>query len=171
MESGTIKQYFTAAERCQHFLASLAPEGSPSRRYLSLLAQLRYQALGGRESRQSEASSTQNPGQGSGAMHTRSVDHAVTQLSTTSNFNDSGFYPATDMTQNAGHQIIYGGVNDQNGLIMPGFPQSDMDFDTLEFSWGYLDQLGMIDKKNCSHQQYADHLGLPEQMNVFNSNF
>jgi hypothetical protein len=140
------KNYLEIAERCQRYLASMALEGSPSKRYHVLLGQLRSKAC------------RATPGSKSPHVHNKEAPIFVGAPSRYTTAQRQLQPDSLPPTEDVLEELSYRDVNsmgfssdDVNMQVvgsnsememLPASSASMMDFDALHLSWGYLDQLG-----------------------------
>jgi hypothetical protein len=141
------KNYLDIAERGRQYLASMAVEGSPSKQYHILLAQLRYKAHRATPRSKSPAVRSgeehpfDDPSSNYMTMQSQITQNSVPPLgddaegSNRREVNNMAF-----SSEDINMQVIR--ANNAGIDMLSTSSTSMMDFDALNLSWGYLDQLG-----------------------------
>ena len=131
----TGKNIFTSAQRCQKYLSTMAPEGSPSRRYHVLLAHLRSKAR----------HACLMVGGGDTSRNVQDVNWVATNGGQRQEDQDGqGMQPnQMKLTGSLASDLDgLGGYDDQGTIGSMTDSDCLVDFDTIPLTWGYLDQLG-----------------------------
>lgn len=135
------KSYFAAAGKCRDYIGSLAPEGSHSRRYNTLLTRLSRRAM------KSMGDATvgfkgdrmgYNATEAGGLLAQNHVPEPV--------YNDSFYGEGGNGEHGVGMQTGFATGDQEVGMQMLEYTDpgsgSGIDIDAFQLSWGYLDQLG-----------------------------
>jgi hypothetical protein len=164
------KSYFAAAGKCRNYIENLAPEGSHSKRYNTLLTRLRNRAM-------------RSMGDAVVDSEGDRMRYNATEV--------SGLLPHNHPIEPVYHGNFYGeGGNNERGVGMeagfetggqevgiqiPEYPDSGsglrMENDTLQLTWGYLDQLGRYYESYIAYYLLTETLGLPEHFDAFSTQY
>ncbi|KFZ11810.1 hypothetical protein V501_04551 [Pseudogymnoascus sp. VKM F-4519 (FW-2642)] len=149
------KSYFAAAGKCRNYIENLAPEGSHSKRYNTLLTRLRNRAMRSMGDAVVDAEGDRigyNATEVSGLLpHNHSIEPVYN-----GNFYGEGGNNERGVGMEAGFET--GGQ--EVGIQIPEYPDSGsgliMENDTLQLTWGYLDQLGLPEHFDAFSTQYEE---------------
>jgi hypothetical protein len=144
------KSYFATAGKCRSYIENLAPEGSHSKRYNTLLTRLRNRAM-----RSMGDAAVDSEGDRMGYSATE-VSGLMPHNHTIDPIYNANFYEEGGNTQNGvGMKTGFATGRQEADMQIPeytGFSSGfGMENDALQLTWGYLDQLG------GSYESYIVH--------------
>lgn len=164
------KSYFVAAGKCRNYIEKLAPEGSHSRRYNTLLTRLRNRAMRPMGDAVVASESDKigyNATEAGGLLPHNHVIEPVYN----NNFYDEGGNGEHGVGMNT--RVATGSQEVSMQITEHLDPSSSfgMENDALQLTWGYLDQLGGSYKIYAVEDLLIEMLGLPEHFDAFSTQY
>lgn len=164
------KSYFAAAGKCRNYIESLAPEGSHSKRYNTLLTRLRNRAM---RSMGDVAVDSDGERMGYNATETSGLlphNHATEPV-----YNDNFYGEGGNGEHGVEMRISFATGSQEEGIQTPDYTGSGSGFimenDALQLTWGYLDQLGVSYDCYVVEDLLTKALGLPEHFDAFSTQY
>ncbi|OBT86147.1 hypothetical protein VE02_05768 [Pseudogymnoascus sp. 03VT05] len=149
------KSYFAAAGKCRNYIENLAPEGSHSKRYNTLLTRLRNRAM---RSMGDVVVDSEGDRMGYNATEVGRLlprNHPIEPV------YNANFYGGGDNGEHGvGIEAGFGMGSQEVGIQIPKYPSSGSGFtmenDAFQLTWGYLDQLGLPEHFDAFSTQYEE---------------
>lgn len=164
------KSYFAAAGKCRNYIESLAPEGSHSRRYNTLLTRLRSRAM-----RSMGDAAVDSEGGRMGCNATEVIgllphNHMIEPV-----YNDNFYEERGNGEHGVGMKTSFATGSQEVGMQIPEYTGSGSGFgmedNALQLTWGYLDQLGETYESCIAEDLLTETLGLPEHFDAFSTQY
>ena len=164
------KSYFAAAGKCRNYIESLAPEGSHSKRYNTLLTRLRNRAIRSKGEAEIDPE-RERRGYNGTEVGGLLLDNHVIEPVYNGIFHEEGASGEHGVGMDT---VVETGRQEASMQLTENIESSSgfgMENDTLQLTWGYLDQLGWSYESYTVENLLTVVLGLPEHFDAFNSQY